>query len=393
MQPLDVGLFSPLKGKYDQYLSRWLSDPARRGRVPMLSDIPGIFKLACNDTFKRETAINAFSKAGIWRHDEVLEKWGPNKHIFDGDFSDDDESEENIQSHPNSDSDPDDPPDSPADDQQATNLYPPAVMPEQTSIFQNDPLVAPPDQHIGHPGQSYENQTGQPHKPPDPPHGYQISPPRGPPDQPRGYQASPPRGPPDQPRGYQASPLRGPPDQPRGFQTSTPRGLPDQPCGFQTSPSSGTLEQPRRFSERVPPTPVGIRKQLYTQPQFESYNIIDVSPNSKGKYFVLSTGEEIDEQGIVGLIIPRGGSKKTFTVGPREVGFQFPELDRESLTRKARQRQQAELLTSDENLKKLAEKSARKKAKSSEGSSDERIQTRSAVEAARITLRSGQKID
>ncbi|CAG7838497.1 unnamed protein product [Allacma fusca] len=109
----------------------------------------------------------------------------------------------------------------------------------------------------------------------------------------------------------------------------------------------------------------------------------------------VGTGEALDTNDDVEVVFPRGERKKLFTVGPRELPtlFQFPELTQlESSKRQPRARQNAELMTSDQNMEKLTQKQSRKKSKSSDESADERRLTRSLTDAEKVTLRSGRKI-
>ncbi|CAG7720556.1 unnamed protein product [Allacma fusca] len=111
LQPLDVGLFSPLKAKYSEYLVKWHFE--NQNKIPRVEDIPAIFRLAYEAASKRETAINAFRATGIWQYNMHTEEWKPNRHVFDEEFSEQESSLTDSVSSSNGASDIDSPPDSP----------------------------------------------------------------------------------------------------------------------------------------------------------------------------------------------------------------------------------------------------------------------------------------
>ena len=79
LQPLDVGFFGPLKTRLNEALMNWQN--RNRYAKPTQHDIPAILKIPFNDSAKPDTAINAFSKTGIW----VRASNGPNRHILNPD--------------------------------------------------------------------------------------------------------------------------------------------------------------------------------------------------------------------------------------------------------------------------------------------------------------------
>lgn len=64
MQPMDVGIFGPFQGYYNQELHLWLkSNP---GRIVTLYDIASIFGKAYRRTATMHNGLSAFEKTGIW---------------------------------------------------------------------------------------------------------------------------------------------------------------------------------------------------------------------------------------------------------------------------------------------------------------------------------------
>lgn len=64
LQPLDVGLYSPLKTRYSLLMSEWTR--IHRPMVPRNENIPEIIKDAYIQSCSPSTAINAYRKTGIW---------------------------------------------------------------------------------------------------------------------------------------------------------------------------------------------------------------------------------------------------------------------------------------------------------------------------------------
>ncbi|CAG7729982.1 unnamed protein product [Allacma fusca] len=285
----------------------------------------------------------------------------------------------------------------------------------------------------------------------DQPPGYHTDPPGGPPcDQPPGYHTDPPGRPPNRPKLFHIeSPVGPQSDQPSGYHMDTPGGPPcDQPPGYHTDSSGGPhcdpppeyhtdppgglpCDQPTRFHTNQPGEPiattsnysryissdsdVGIRTKVVKRRRIvtrksesQGYDLSSSDEECSAPYALLHVPRQVDTEDIltgsdellkitdaIDLIVPRGSVKQTFTVRPKEIEtlFQFPELPiAETSNRKPRERQSAELMTSNENINKLRQKQARKKAKTSDESSDEPRKTRSISQAEKFILRSGKRV-
>ncbi|CAG7727543.1 unnamed protein product, partial [Allacma fusca] len=208
----------------------------------------------------------------------------------------------------------------------------------------------------------------------------------GPPlDQPPGFHTDPPGGPPsDQPPRLDTDSLLYHSDQPSGFQTDLPGGPPfDQPPGFHTDPPGGLpCDQSSGYYTK------------HSDDEFCTHGLFGVSRRAESE-ILTGRDEALNNNDNIDLIVPRGSVKRTFTVGPQEVGssFKFPEICLvEPSKRKPRECQKAELVTSNENMSKLSQKQARKKATTSEESSDERKKTCSISQAEKVILRSGKRV-
>ena len=73
---MDVGFFSPLKGRFNEALVAWQND--HRLQILREFDIPEIFRRPFEESAKESTAINSFRKTGIW----VPQTNGPNRLVF-----------------------------------------------------------------------------------------------------------------------------------------------------------------------------------------------------------------------------------------------------------------------------------------------------------------------
>ncbi|CAG7732722.1 unnamed protein product, partial [Allacma fusca] len=104
MQPLDIGLYSALKQKYNQQLVRWLSQHMMT--KPTIIQIPEIIAPAYRETAKRSTAVNSFRATGIWEIDPESGNGWPNRHVYDNMFDSSEDS--SSESDSSSNSDPDD---------------------------------------------------------------------------------------------------------------------------------------------------------------------------------------------------------------------------------------------------------------------------------------------
>ncbi|CAG7722668.1 unnamed protein product [Allacma fusca] len=97
---------------------------------------------------------------------------------------------------------------------------------------------------------------------------------------------------------------------------------------------------------------------------------------------------------LVFPLVPKQNPPKAFKIGPKDLGasVDFPESTLEIIpVRKPRKKQQAEHVTSDENLAKLSQKDAKRKSNSSGSSSEEKRETRSSSQASMLKLRSGKR--
>ncbi|CAG7669233.1 unnamed protein product [Allacma fusca] len=105
MQPLDVGVYSPLKAKYREELARWLSSHMRQ--APKIVDIPDILAPAYKEATKRSSAVNGFRATGIWEVNPETGVGFPNRNVMDGFFEKENEETSEDESDDSSDNESD----------------------------------------------------------------------------------------------------------------------------------------------------------------------------------------------------------------------------------------------------------------------------------------------